>query len=251
MRRSRPVSALFLVVLAAGAIGCPATFRYRNIQTEFMEAARLDNLATVDPLSESTAEASYTSIAAELTPQHIERLDRKLHGNAWVIRSYSQWRSKQYVEALDSARRGRDVKELGPRDRVLLALLPALVVDAEARDKWTAQGRRLTGADYPPFEKAFRQAYGELRQAATLLDASTAPSTTYYVAYQRWRIVNDWRIVIASIDDQDPLAPAMLKARVDAQQVVGRPLADEMRAAEKSIPDWHPLREMIAAQSGS
>jgi len=249
--RSRTLPIAIVVLCIAGLTsGCPSTFHFRSVQSEFIEAARADNQAAVDPLSESTADASYASIAADLTPERIAELDPKLRGNAWVIRSYSQWRSGRYREAIVSADAGLKTDGVGPRDRILLQLLPALAVDSEAKDLWVAKNRTLTEADYGTFKQAFTQAYGELRKAESLVDASTAPSTRYYIKYQQWRIVNDWSIVIASVDKGAVPSPARNAARADAEKVVGGKLSEDADRARDAIPDGHPLRQLIKAQGG-
>ncbi|HEV7732109.1 MAG TPA: hypothetical protein VGR62_08100 [Candidatus Binatia bacterium] len=237
--------------LAAVALGCASTFQYRAVQSNFMEAAHLDNLATVDPLSESTAEASYASIVTELTPEKIAGLDPKLRGNAWVIRGYSQWRSGQYAGAVTSAESGLATDALGPRDRVLLTLLPALAVDSEVKVAWAAKLPSLTEADYAPLGKDFATAYRQVTKARGLYDQSTAPSTKYYVAYQEWRLVNDWQIVIGTLDRESEVSAARAGARAAAETILGGKFAVVLDAARESIPKGHPLREMIAAQSGA
>jgi hypothetical protein len=249
--RFRSLATTLIVLAIAGlAFGCPSTFHYRTLQSEFIEAAHADNQASVDPLSASTADASYASIAAELTPERIAELDPKLRGNAWVIRSYSHWRSGRYRDAIASADIGLKTDGVGPRDRILLQLLPALAVDSEAKDLWVAKNRTLTAADYAPFKQAFTQAYGEIRKAESLVDANTAPSTTYYIAYHQWRIVTNWNIVIASVDKDAVVSPARSAARADAEKVVGEELSRKADAARDKIPDWHPLRQLIKAQGG-
>src|SRR5262245_42975947 len=137
MRPSFRRSLAFAVVACAVLVaGCPSTFQYRSVQTQFIEATRADNAASVDPLSASPAEAPYLSIVADLTPDRIAEVDPKLRGNAWVIRSYAQWRSGSYKEAINTASAGLKAPGLGPRDRILLTLLPALAIDSEAIDRW-------------------------------------------------------------------------------------------------------------------
>ena len=247
--RARFLVAPVLIALAIASLasGCASTFQYRALQSRFMEAAQADNQAAVDPLSASTADTAYAPIAAELTPERIAELDPKLRANAWVIRSYSLWRSARYQDAIASAGTGLKTDGLGPRDRILLLLLPALAVDSEQRDLWVAKNRTLTGADYPPFQQAFSLVYGELGKASA--DVSSAPSTMYYVEYQRWRILNDWNIVLGSIDKDDSDSPARREARALAEKVVGSQLTDAADAARKKIPDGHPLRQLIEAQS--
>jgi hypothetical protein len=242
-------TALVALVLAGLAAGC-ATFQYRALQRDFIEAARTDNEAAVDPLAASAADtgAAYASIASALTPERIAGLDPKLRANAWVIRSYSQWRAGQYREAINSADSGLKAPGVGPRDRVLLQLLPALVVDSEMTDRWIEKNRKLNEAEYAPFGKAYAEAYGELGKADDLVDASTAPSTRYYVAYQRWRILSNWSLVIASVDTMT--SPARRAALADAEKVVGGPLSRAADAARDRIPDGHPLRQLIRSQGG-
>jgi len=257
MRRpTRRLSPLFALLVIAGlAGGCPSTFQYRGIQSQFIEATRADNQSAVDPSSadplvQSTAAAAYPSIAAELTPERIAALDPKLRGNAWDIRGYSQWRAGLYKDAVGSSTSGLATPGLGPRDRILLQLLPALAVDSEAKDMWAAKKGTLTEADYPPFQESFAEACRALGKAQDLIDESTAPSTQYYLAYQRWRILNNWNIVIGSIDKQNASSPARVAARAQAEKTVGSELSAAARAARDSIPSGVPLRQLIKAQGG-
>jgi hypothetical protein len=251
MRRSLRVSLTLPFVALTAVMGGCATFQYRTIQTQFSDAARADNDSSVDALSASTAETSYASIVTDLTPERIAKLDPKLHGNAWVIRSYSQWRSGRYADATGTARTGLATPGLGSRDRVLLTLLPALAIDSQAVDRWNAKGRQLTGAEYADFGRDFSTAYGELEKTKSAIDASAAPSTRYYVAYQRWRILNDWSIIIETIDWNVPGESAARKeARDAANALVGSTLPTAAKQARDSIPDGNPLRQLIKAQGG-
>jgi hypothetical protein len=239
-----------VVALAVAAAGC-STFQYRAIQTQFSDAARADNDSSVDALSASTAETAYAAIVTDLTPDRIAKLDPTLHGNAWVIRSYSQWRSGHYTEAIDTAGTGIATPGLGARDRVLLTLLPALAIDSQAVDRWNAKRQQLTGAEYADFGRDFSTAYGELEKTKSAIDASAAPSTRYYVAYQRWRILNDWSIIIGTIDwDLPGNSAARQAARGAAETLVGGTLSSAAKDARDSIPDGHPLRQLIKAQGG-
>ena len=257
MRRpTRRLSPLFALLVIAGlASGCPSTFQYRGIQSQFIEATRADNQSSADPLVQSTAAAgggssTYASIAGELTPERIAALDPKLRGNAWVIRGYSQWRAGLYKDAVGSSASGLATPGLGPRDRVLLQMLPALAIDSEMKDLWVAKKETLTEADYPPFREAFTEAYRVLGKAQNLIDESTAPSTKYYLAYQRWRILNDWNIVIGSIDRENTPSSTRNAARAQAEKIVGGTLSDVAAAARDTIPPGTPLRQLIEAQGG-
>jgi len=252
MRRHPPSLslAIALAALVAGlAAGC-ATFDYRALQRDFIEAARTDNELAVDPVAASAADtaAAYTSIGGTLTPERIAALDPKLQGNAWVLRGYSQWRAGQYKEAVNTADAGLKAPSVGPRDRVLLQLLPALAVDSEQTDNWIKLNRKLTGPQYAPFGKAYAEAYGELGKADDLVDASTAPSTGYYLAYQRWRILSNWSLVIASVETM--ASPARAAAQAEAEKVVGSKLSTAADAARDRIPSTNPLRQLIRSQGG-
>ncbi len=239
-----------VIAVAAMVVGCASTFQYRAVQRDFMEAARIDNLATADPLSASTAAASFGTIVSDLTPEKIADLDPKLRGNAWVIRGYSQWRAGQYREAIVSADAGGDAASLGPRDKVLLEMLPALAVESEQYDAWVAKQRVLSTADYPPFAAGFREAWEQLGKAANLMDEQTAPSTRYYLAYQRWLLLTNWRLVIASINREQPGDSAREAARCAAEKVVGEKLDVAAAKQRDAIPGWYPLRDLIKAQGG-
>ena len=54
--RARLVAnATVLLAFALVTLGCQSTFQYRAIQSDFIQAVRIDNEASVDPLSASTA----------------------------------------------------------------------------------------------------------------------------------------------------------------------------------------------------
>jgi hypothetical protein len=250
--RARLVAnATLLLAFALVTLGCQSTFQYRAIQSDFIQAVRIDNEASVDPLSASTAEASYASIAADLTNERIGKLDEKLRGNAWVIRGYSEWRAGLYKDAIASAERGTRETVLGPRDQILLELLPALATDSETRSKWLEMGREITGSDdYEDFQTRFKNVYAQIGVAEASVGPSTSPSTKYYVAYHRWRILNNWRMVIASVDKQDPLSTAQANARSQAEAVVGGDLELAADKARDAIPTPHSLRQLIKSQGG-
>lgn len=247
LRRPHGIALLFLA-LPLIAASCPRSFEYRAIQGDFIEAARIDNQAAVDPVFESSARASYARIAEELSAERIAELDPKLRPNAWVIRSLSLWRAGRYKEAIASADTGSRVEGLGPRDQVLLALVPALAVDSEAKDDWMAAGRELSSLEaYAPFQTSFEQAFAQIEKAEQLLGESAAPSTSHYVSYQRWRVLNDWRIVIASIDREAALSELRSAAKESAKSRVGKSLKDAAREAREAIPEPHPLHQLIIA----
>lgn len=261
--------AVLIAVAASGCVGGPVqTFQYRAIQADFMEAARADNVAGVDPLSASTVGATYPQIVDQLTPERIRDLDPRLHANAWVIRSYSQWRAaalggpagKQLtLDAVQSAQAGLQASGLqaGSRDQVLLTLLPALAIELEIAADWEADARTLTPDRYADaFAPRFGTAVTRLDAARLAASDATPADTRYYVAYQRWRIVHNWNRIIESISGPDGAATRTVRisARQSALAKLGAPagmsMADHAAKISNDIPADHPLRSLIAAQGG-
>ena len=234
--------AVVLLAVAVTAAACQ-TSGYRNTQKRFDEANRSD-----------APPAVYAEIVEDLDSEKIEGLDPKLHANAWMILAYAQWKTGRLEDAVSSAERGSRASglEAGTRDAVFLELLPALVVDSEIAADWEKAGRGLSAADYADYERKFRTGYGELLAAERAIQPTTSEAAKFYVAYQRWRILNNWRLVIASIATADgqPDFTAQGDAGTAAAGIVGSSLKQAANAARDQIPADDPLRELISAQGG-
>lgn len=82
---------------------------------------------------------------------------------------------------------------------------------------------------------------------------ATPPNTHHYLSYQRWRVLQNWRSVINSIDagndqqDHNAQKDALEEA---GKQFNGKSLKEATKYFEFSIPEGNSLRDLIAAQSG-
>ena len=238
-----------LIVLAVAA-GC-ATFQYREVQNDFERAVRIDNGESVSPFTDDNSSEAYRAIINQLSETQIRELDQRLQANAWLLRSYSSWRVGDFGDARSSASKGID--EGNPRshsrDKVLLLLVPALVADSETMNAWVAAGKKTSSQVYEnTHEKDFKLAWNKLLEAEQEIGEPTPDSTAYYVLYQKWRILQNWRQVINSFPGREDAERRAAKER--AKDKVGDDLGFAAKSARNSIPSDHTLRKLIEAQGG-
>ncbi len=143
----------FLAIALAGCAQVTRvqhTFALRDVQQQFTQAVQVDNAASVDPFLAGQSEGLYGTVVTALSDAQIAALDPQLQTNAWLMRAVSEWRSTHPAQAITAAEHGLAVPTLVPqsRDQVLLALLPALVIDSELRTR-LAQGRPRSSRDIP------------------------------------------------------------------------------------------------------
>jgi hypothetical protein len=237
------------ILLLVGA-GC-ATFQYRDVQIDFERAVRIDNGETVSPFTEDNGSAAYQAIIDRLTEEQINNLDDRLKANAWLLRSYSSWRVGDLADARKSANKGLKQGTLrdASRDKVLLLLVPALVVDSETMTTWVGAGRRTSSRNYmDTHEKDFKLAWDKLITAEQQIGEPTPNSTSYYVQYQKWRILQNWRQVIDSFPRGEDTERRAAKDR--AKVKVGDALRRTAEKAKDQIPADHTLHKLIEAQQG-
>jgi len=242
--RGRSTLGVALALVALSLVGCP-TLGYREVQARFEEAVLADN-DQLDPIIDRS-EALYREVAASLSADEIEGLDEDLRANAWMIRSYSEWRSGQFAEARVSAAQGIAADPVEhSRDDVLLHLIPALVIDSEIMRDWLAADGRTDPDQYAGSqENDFSTALEKVAESRSRVGVSTPPSTTYYVEFQRWRILQNWRQVIQGIPDRTARNAARDRAKVD-----GQPLKDAAQASADAIPATHFLSARITSAGG-
>jgi hypothetical protein len=65
----------------------------------------------------------------------------------------------------------------------------------------------------------------------------------YCARFQRWRLLQQWRIIIASIQNDADLESALASAK----NVVGLELKDAAEQERKHVPAGHPLRVAMEA----
>ncbi|WNM62268.1 hypothetical protein [Candidatus Nitrospira neomarina] len=238
-----------LLVTLAFASAC-TTLDYRSVQGEFADAVAADNAWSVSPLGGNAADGLYGSIHTELTDMYIAGLDARLRPNAWLLRAVSAWRLGDFSDARTSAVAGIDkLSEVqrGSRDHVMLAMLDGLIIDSDLLIKFRDRGNRVTINDYqsifsPDFDTGLKALDDGFAQAGP----ATPPEMGWYYHYHRWRLLQNWRTVVNSINDQDRAT-----ARADSEGKVGQDLRQAMEEEKGKIPDNHPLHLLIFAHEKS
>jgi hypothetical protein len=245
----------FLVILCASILlaGC-ATFNYRGVQDEFKQAVAADNVQTVKTpgtLPSSDAGRRYEDIAAKLDDEHIATLDDRLKPNAYALRAVAQWRSEKLHEARETALKGLKLPNVAncPRDHMVLKMIPALVIDAELVAKFKAAGSNVSEADYSAtYSRDFATAAAMLKEAVAHVDPATPETIVSFVHLQRWRVLQNWRVVISGIGDAPPRgAEARARAQADAKSRLGQELVAEIRSEEQLVPADSGIRKAMEA----
>jgi len=166
----------------------------------------------------------------------------------------SQWRCGKLADARASAEKGLGLSNVAssPRDQLVLMMMPALVIDAELVTKFKATGGQVTEAEYKATYPAdFKTAADVLASAVSAAQPSTPESIVYYIHLQRWRVLQNWRIVISRIDPEAANgADARARARNDANQRLGQDLLAAIAAEEAAVPVDNPLRKAMDAMKG-
>ena len=260
-----------IIVLSTTVISCTA-LRYRTIQDDFNHAVGMDNESAMGRYGSSQVfvDPGYDEVISNLSDQYIAALDPKLQANAYMLRAVSEWRlarsqisydaASPYLDAsLKSASAG--LKDPGPeqhsRDRVILTILPALVIDTEIEKRFNDLDRKLFAAQYeqtPGFRSLFEQAFMEVQAGEDAMGPATPQGVRYYVMFQRWRLMANWRTVINGLytkqgatlntDDlrKNASAEAAIHLKVESLRVA-------MREIQGTIPADDPIRKLMNALS--
>jgi hypothetical protein len=133
----------------------------------------------------------------------------------------------------------------------LLVLIPALVIDADLRRRALVDGTELTSAGYEGadgYRRNFETALQTLGAARGLIDVSTPTSVIYYIEYQRWRLLTNWRDVMSRLVPDDVRLGAK-RAAAATLNVESVELA--VRQSVAAIPEGEPLRELIRRTGGA
>jgi hypothetical protein len=227
-----------------------STLDYREVQRDFNSAVQADNVRTAEglgALTSTNAEQLYEQVRTRLTDEEISRLDERLRPNAYALRAVSEWRTDLLGEARASAQTGLRLPNVSasPRDEMVLRMIPALVIDAQLVMAFRKAGGRVSKQTYDSqYAADFATAAATMKRVTTSLTPATTVSIVNYVHLQRWRILENWRIVISKIED----GPAARQtALADATRRLGGPLLDEIKAESAMIPPDDPLRKSIEA----
>jgi hypothetical protein len=238
-----------LLVALVFASAC-TTLDYRSVQGEFADAVAADNALSVSPLGGNAADGLYRSIHAELTDAYIAGLDARLQPNAWLLRAVSAWRFGDFKDARPSAAKGLDKlsdAQKGSRDHVMLVMLDGLIIDSDLLAKFRALDKHVTLDDYQStFSRDFDTALKALDDGFKQAGPANPPEVGWYYHYHRWRLIQNWRTVYQSINNQDRAT-----ARTDAEGKVGQRLSEAMKQEKEKIPANHPLHLLILAHAKS
>jgi hypothetical protein len=260
-----------IIALATAAVSCTA-LRYRAIQDDFNHAVEMDNESAMGRYGSSQVfvDPGYDEVISNLSDRYIAALDPKLQPNAYMLRAVSEWRlarsqisydaASPYLDAsLRSARAG--LKDPGPqlhsRDHVILRILPALLIDTEIEKRFNDLDRKLSAAQYeqtPGFKSLFDQAFRQVQAGKNAIGLATPEGVRYYVIFQRWRLMDNWRTVINGLFAEPGAVPntddLRDKASIEAAGLLAvKSLDAEMREIQKSIPADDPIRKLMDALS--
>lgn len=229
-----PISALSVLVASLTAFAGCATIEYGRVQDSFQACVEKDNISTS---SGGTVPVDcYRKVISDLRGLGTKRLsDGALESNAYLILSFSQWRTGDHTGAVANAEKGlrQDGLVAGSRDDILLRLLPALVIDQENMEAWQGAGGSLSAEAYAPLERDFLTEAEILSNAEAALDPSTPQSVRDYFFFQKNRLLGNWRRVINSLDvTLEASAAAMARAET---ALGGRRLKEVMDEARSRI----------------
>ncbi|MHB8069666.1 MAG: hypothetical protein ACYDIC_17370 [Desulfobaccales bacterium] len=259
MRKVQLLSKTFLLILVAALVSsCASTVTYRDIQKDFNNAVQADNLKTVEGIGAITSSSlvGYEDVLDRLKDEYIQSVDTKLKFNAYTMKAVAQWRTGKLSEAKQTAASALALGNVpsSPRDKMVLLIIRPLVndQDLEARYRQLPAPRRVSLADYQNiYAKDFADAAAGLKDAATLAPPDLPEDMVFYVHYQRWRVLQNWYIVLISLwDGKDAFSDASIKiqdqARADAKKALnGMELKEEVKNQKEKIPEGHWLRRYI------
>jgi len=245
-----------LIVLAVALTACTTitTIEYRDVQGDFVEAVSADNSWSVSPLGASAADGLYSGIVTQLTDEYIAKLDDRLKLNAWLLRAVSEWRLGELSKARVSAQNGLKASQdnqVESRDYVMLAMLDGLIIDSELNIEYrklisASPDQTITLNDYNEnsFALNFETALTELDNGYRQAGPATPPEVGWFFHYHRWRIINNWVIVVTSIEPGED----RISATAEAESKLAMDFLEAMEAELEPIPQGHPLRDLIRAQ---
>jgi hypothetical protein len=247
---------LLLILVAAFVSSCASTFTFRDIQKDFNNAVQAENVQSVEAIGSitSSSQAGYEDVLARLDDKYIQSVDPKLRMNAYAMKAVAQWRTGKLKEAKDTANTGLPQKDVSPRDKMVLLIIKPLVNDQDlgVRFRQLPEPRHVSLSDYQdPYAKDFADAAKALKDAADQATPDLPEDVVFYVYYQRWRVLQNWHIIIGSLwDGRDNFSDASIKIRNQAyadtkKALNGVELRNEIKNQKEKIPDGHWLRRYI------
>jgi hypothetical protein len=242
----KSLASLFIFSLVL--CGC-RTIDYRSIQSEFEVAAQGDNYTSATTFTESSVftDPGYEAVLKKLNADYIERLDEKLRPNAWMLKAISEWRVGKLEEAHVSATQGLAAHPIEySRDKIILTLLPALLIDSEIYKNWLNSGKSFSSEEYAAAKRDFVLALNFIADAESEFGPATPESAKYYCYYQEWRLIqNWWQVIIRQPSDTQSQLRDEAKTHLS-----GKTPVDAAKEAKDKIPSNHQLRLLIEAIGG-
>ena len=222
------------------------TLDFRRVQTEFDQAFHTDRLYTGRI---SAAPSGYQAVISSLSTKGISKLEPKLCPTAWMMRAVSEWRTGQFTEANASSASGLAADPLPhSREKVLLTMIPALVMDSEIITAWKAAGLAYSSEQYASVESSYLRALSSLNAAQAVIDTSTPEPVRHFYAYHKWRILFNWETVLVSVSgDKAVMEQAISRIR---PHLNGHDLIDVADAVRQTVPLGDPLRVIMDDEMG-
>jgi hypothetical protein len=217
--------------------GCPSV-HYQGIQADFNRG-------------------DYQKVDAQLSEAAINALDPQLQFNAYTLKAFSEWQLGKLAEARQTAATALAKPGLaaGPRDKLLLSILPMLVDEQELINKYRLlpAPKNLSLPAYKnDYENRYQQIVASLKNAYTQAPAEVPPTTVAYVHCQRGRALFNWWTVMNSVwDGVNHRSKETLMARKEVydraqQSLQGNDIQAEINQ-EKKFP-CPEAKEVLAAK---
>jgi len=236
----------FACLLLAACSEISPALDFRRVQTEFDQAFHTDRLYTGRI---SAAPSGYQSVISSLSQAGIAKLEPKQRPTAWMMRAVSEWRTGQFSNANTSSASGlAAAPQPHSREKILLTMVPALVLDSEIITAWKAAGMAYTAEQYAAVESAYLKALQSLDAAQAGIDKTTPESVQYFYSYHKWRMLFNWETIVVSLTGGKAVvdqASSSIRARFD-----GHDLLDVADAVRQTVPSGEPLRVIMDAEMG-
>ncbi|OYW74388.1 MAG: hypothetical protein B7Z37_17980 [Verrucomicrobia bacterium 12-59-8] len=237
----------FACLLLAACSEISPTADFRRVQAEFEQTFHSDRLYSGRV---SDAPSGYQTVIRSLSTAGIAKLETGQRATAWMMRAVSEWRTGQFSSANACAASGLAADPPAhSREKVLLTLIPALVIDAEVVSAWKAASMAYTVEQYGAVESSYLNALRSLDSAQAVIDSSTPESVRNYFAYQKWRMLFNWETILISLSG-DKAAVDQAISRIPPH-FNGHDLLDEADAVRQTVPAGDTLRVIMDAEMGS
>ena len=233
----------FTCLLLAACSEISPTLDFRRVQTEFDQAFHTDRLYTGRI---SAAPSGYQAVISSLSPSGIAKLEPGQRPTAWMMRAVSEWRNTQFTNANASSASGLAAEPLPhSREKVLLTMVPALVIDAEIITAWKAAGMAYTAGQYSAVESSYLKAMQALDAAQSDIDKTTPEAVQNFYAYHKWRMLFNWETIMVSLSGGKAVvdqATSSIRTHFG-----GHDLLDVADAVRQTVPTGDPLRVIMDA----